>query len=390
MLKAIKNRIYPDRSQQEFLEKNFGCGRFVYNKLLEKCIEEYERHKENPNYPKPKLNYVNLVKEITALKAVEGNEFLKEPIAVALQQKAIDLSKAFSNFFKKKGSGYPKFKKKSHSQSFRLVGTTFSIENNRLSIYKCSKTIKMVLDKRGVPVNPSSVTISRNSSGQYFASFVCEVHPNLTTGSGQIGIDFGLKDFITTSNGVKVKNPKYFVRNQKQLRRKQRVLSRRQKGSKNRDKAKLAVARQHQKVVNFRSDFLHKLSRQLINDNQVIGIESLNIQGMSKNGRLAKHILDSGWREFTTQLSYKAEESARTILARMDPFYPSSHLCSETNLRLNRKLELRERSWKCPHCGNNHDRDINAANNMRKRALELIRLLKPLPGSTIQDDLKIP
>lgn len=362
---------------------------FIIKKLmlLEESTKNYEKYKNGIIQEKPKLGSHDLIREITYIKQNSENSFLYDVLNISLQQRALDLSKAFQAFFKKK-AGYPQFKKKTGFQSFRLVGPTFKIEDNKLVMYKCKKPVKVKWD-RELPSKPSSLTISKTPTGEYYVSFVCkDVYPNVTNGVDEIGIDFGLKDFVSISDGSKVKNPKYYVKHQLKLRKAQKAFSRKKKGSKNREKARLRVAKIHQTISNLRVDFLHKLSRSLVNDNQVIGIENLNIKRMSRNRRLSKHILDSGWNAFVRFLTYKVEESHGCILVKMDTFYPSSHLCSETNKKLDRKLNLSERSWRCHHCGNIHDRDTNAALNILNRAKTAIDNSSVLLGSVIQDKYK--
>jgi putative transposase len=183
----------------------------------------------------------------------------------------------------------------------------------------------------------------------------------------------GIKDFFTQSDGVKVANPKHLYTHQKRLKRAQQALSKKKKGSCNRNKARLKVAKLHERITNLRTNFHHQLSRQLINDNQVIGIETLKVANMVKNRKLAKAISDVSWSSFFNKLIYKSQESQHCTVVRMDTYYPSSHICSETKEKLDRKLKLSERSWTCPYCGKTHDRDINAAVNIRDQAVKVIR-----------------
>ena len=222
--KAFKYRLYPNKQQKEFLEKNFGCVRFIYNELLALNQKEYKEFEEGIRKDKPSVRRNDLVNRIPLIKKEAGKEFLNDAIAVALQQKAYDLGNAFKKYFSKNAKR-PTFKKKYKNQSFRLVGTTFAIKDNKLSLYKCKNSIRINWDKRDLPINPSSVTISKTHSGEYYVCFVCEAYPHRTYGEGVIGIDFGLKDFITTSDGEVVKNPKYYVKHQKKLTRAQRSLS---------------------------------------------------------------------------------------------------------------------------------------------------------------------
>ena len=251
------------------------------------------------------------------------------------------------------------------------MGTAFSLdENHQLIIAKCDTAIKVVYSQE-LPSAPTSCTITRNPSGQYYVSFTCKYIPKKTSGQGVVGIDLGLTTLATLSTGEKVGNPRHFKRIQQKLRRSQKSLSRKKKGSANYAKAKLQVAELYAYSANCRSDYHHKLSRRLVNENQVIGMEHLVIPNMVKNRKLAKSISDASWGSLGQKLRYKCEESQHTILVKVDTYFPSSHLCHNTGLKLDRKLLLSERRWECPHCGELHDRDLTAAINVHKEALRL-------------------
>lgn len=231
--------------------------------------------------------------------------------------------------------------------------------------------------ERILPSEPSSATITKTSTGKYYISFVCEYIPNKTNGNGEIGIDLGIKDFIVTSNGDKITNPKYYKLHERNLKRKQQVLSRSKKGSNNRNKARLKVASIHEKLSNLRNNFQHQLSRKLINENQVIGIENLMVKNMVKNRKLSKSISQVAWSSFINKLLYKAIESQHCNIVRMDTFYPSTHICNSTQKKLDFKLNLKDRDFKCPHCNLVHDRDTNAAMNIRDEAVRQLALHAP-------------
>ena len=230
---------------------------------------------------------------------------------------------------------------------------------------------------RELPSEPSSLTISKDPTGRYYISFVCQYYPGKTTGEGKTGIDLGLRDFIATSEGLKVETPKYFSKAQTKLRRLQKTLSRRKKGSANYAKARVALAAKHHHVANQRNTFLHQLSRKLINENQVIALETLTIQHLVRNIRLSKSFADAGIARFTSILNYKAMESQRCQIVYVSKWYPSTHLCSTTDMKLERKLKLSERRWLCPHCSCTHDRDINAAKNILREGLRILAMYPP-------------
>ena len=292
--------------------------------------------------------------------------WLSDVSSVALQQTMLHLGGAFTRFFKEK-RGYPKFKKKRGKQTFGLMKSAFTLDQSSFFIAKCKTPIKVVFSRQ-LPSEPSSLTITRTATGKYYVSFICEYQPTKTSGQGRIGIDLGIKDFATLSTGVKITNPKPYLNAQRKLKRAQQALSRKQKGSSNRHKARLTVAKLHERVANTRLDFQHKLSRQLVNDNQVIAAEKLMVANMVKNRKLAKYISDASWVSFTNMLNYKAVESQHSTIFYVSTWFPSSHLCSVTHERLNRKLSLSERAWDCPCCGQRHDRDVNAAINILQEA----------------------
>jgi putative transposase len=380
-IKDYRFRIYPTEKQKELFANTFGACRYVYNKLLEGIIAEYEAYKEACKTPgaielkKSSVGTYDLVKRITLLKSKGDAPWLNEVSNVALQQSAIRLGRAFTNFFRFK-KGYPKFKKKYGYQSFTLTRSGFSFKEGKLYIAKSEEPLN-VLFSRGLPSEPSSIIISKTPSGKYFISFVCEYTPVKTSGTEVIGIDVGLTNLITLSDGTKIPNPYHYRKGERKLRRLQQSFSRKQKDSKNRRKAHIALAKCHEHISNRRLDQLHKLSRTLVNNNQVIGLENLAVKNMVKNSRLSKSISDTSWGTFLKLLSYKAAESQHCAVILVDRYFPSSHLCSNTGKHLGRKLELKERSWHCPHCGQIHDRDVNAAINIAREASRVYQSLKP-------------
>lgn len=344
-----KYRIYPSSIQKEFLAKQFGCCRFVYNHFLNLCMSDKSIM----------INY-KLCNMMTEMKKQNEYAFLKEVSHTALQQSIINLIKAYRNFFNRLGK-FPRFKNKDDKQSYRLTGNmcVFGIRDGGLYLAKMPGLVK-IRQSRPLPTVPTSITVSLNKSGQYHVSFVCEIN-NITLSSNKsIGIDLGIKDFCITSSGVKYDNPRCLVTSEHKLAKLQRRLSRKQKGSNNRNKARLKVARLHQHIVNQRNDFLHKLSTKLIRENQVICLEDLNAKGMMRNRRLAKHIADVSWGKFCSFLMYKAERYQRQLMI-MNTFTPSTQTCSACHTQRPVHLTLKERWWECDHCGALHDRDVNAA-----------------------------
>lgn len=376
---SIKLRIYPSQEQEALLNRSFGCGRFIYNKLLAKAIAEYDKWKQNSSLTKPDLKDHGLVKGVMEFKC--QFPWLYEVDSNALQQKARDLAKAFSSFFKKK-AGFPKFKKKYGKNTLRLVGDSFRFKNDQFYIAKCKTPIKINWH-RTLPSPPASCTISKDPSGKYFVSFICERDPILTSGSGIKGFDLGLSHYLVDSDGATYENPKHYRGLEQKLKRLQKSQSRRVKESNRYFKQMTRIAILHERTRNLRQDFLHKVTRTLVNENQVIGIETLRPANMVKNKHLSKSIMDAAWGMFNRFLEYKVKESGHCILIRADAFYPSTHICSHCDIRLDYKLKLSERRWICPTCGTIHDRDQNAAKNLLKLAINTVSHYKPVPGSVM-------
>jgi putative transposase len=383
--KGFKFRIYPTAEQKILFDKTFGCCRYVWNKALAESQLEYSRYQTSQEqgtaYPKPKVSSYDFVNRLPNYKAHPDSLWLSEVSNVALQQSLLHLGSAFSAFFKQR-KGYPQLKKKYQCQSFSLMKISFRFKAGQLYVAKSTEPVAVSFS-RPLPSEPSSAVISKTPTGKYFISFICAYTPKKANGRGKTGIDLGIKDFLVTSDGVKIANPKHYHRYQRQLKRRQQSLSRKQKGSKNRHKARLIVAQQHERITHCRTDFLHQLSRRLINENQVIGLERLVVKNMIRNHKLAKSIADVAWASFTNMLNYKALESQHCSLVYMDAFYPSSHICNVDQLRLVRKLALSERSWVCPNCGTTHDRDTNAARNIRDEAIAALALARIPDGAGV-------
>lgn len=357
VMRTYKFRIYPNAVQRERFARQFGACRFVYNHFLRARIDYYAAHKDDPN--KKGLTYHDTALMLTQLKKQEEYEWLREANAQSLQHSLRDLDTAYNNFFNRRAK-FPRFKSKRGPQAFH-VPQHFRIEENRLILPKIG-AIKIVVH-RPIEGEMRNITIRKTPAGRYYAMIVCRVDfPEPEPKQGEIGIDVGLKSFLVTSKGEVVEHPKHLLRAEKRLKRLQRSLSRRKKGSNNREKARLLVARQHEKVANARQDFLHKLSRRLVDENQVIYAEDLNVKGMLANHRLAKRIADSGWGELFRQLVYKGEWYG-TDFHQIHRFFPSSKRCHICGY-IYQDLRLSEREWVCPECGTTHDRDKNAALNI--------------------------
>ena len=362
MKQRYRYRIYPTPAQCNALAQTFGCVRVVWNDALAFCQSEYA---EGRKYAGSSALMRGL---ITEAKKTEQRCWLADVSVVALQQSVRDLDVAFRNFFssvtgKRKGPKVrmPRFKKRSNTQAARFTVRGFSV-GQKLYLAKIGD-IK-VQWSRELPSAPSSVTVIKDASGRYFASFVVEVEPELLPWNNKaIGIDLGITTFATLDDGTKVGAPKPLKRYLRKLARLQRRLAKCEKGSNRRTRAVLAVAKVHARIKDIRTDFLHKLSSKLIRENQSISLEDLNVSGMMKNRKLAKAISDLGWRQFRTMLEAKAEMYGRDV-AVISRWEPTSQTCSCCGHREGRK-SLSVREWQCLNCGTLHDRDVNAAINIR-------------------------
>ena len=356
---ALKFRFYPTDEQVQLLAQTFGCVRFIYNHILRWRTDEYYQNQH-------KIDYLKASAKLTQIKKLAEFAWLNDVSSVALQQAIRHQQSAFKNFFEGR-TKYPTFKKKNGNQSATLTQSAFKYTDGKVYIAK-SKTPLDIRWSRELPSNPSSITISKDCAGRYFVSCLCEFEPiPLLKNDKKVGIDVGIKHLLVTSDGEKIDNPKYFAKYEKKLAKAQKALSRKQKGSNNRTKARLKVARIHAKIKDCRLDNLHKLSRRIINENQVICVEKLRIKNLVKNPKLAKHISDCSWGAFVRQLEYKADWGGRTLV-KIDQFYPSSKRCSNCGYTLG-FLKLDTREWVCPECGVTHDRDINASINIRTAGL---------------------
>lgn len=309
---------------------------------------------------KKNMTYAKSCKALTDLKDSPERAWLNDVSSVCLQQSLNNLDVAFGNFFKKRAA-YPSFKARKNGGSARFMDNAFRLKGDSLFLAKI-KTPIQVQWSRPLSGEPNSVTVSQNASGQWFASFLCEEEiEKLPPSDKKIGIDVGIEHFATLSDGRKFSQPKKIRRLRKKLARLQRQHSRKAKGSKNRERARKKVARVHQHIANVRKDFLHKLSTQLVRENQAIALEDLAVSNMVKNRKLSRVISEQGWRDFRTMLEYKCEWYGRELHV-VDRFYPSSKTCSCCGAKASFGLETRQ--WTCGGCGADHLRDVNAAKNI--------------------------
>ncbi|NPT55414.1 RNA-guided endonuclease TnpB family protein [Paraburkholderia elongata] len=354
--RAYRFRFYPTPRQEVILARTFGCARFAYNHMLRQRTDAWNERQE-------RMGYHETSAALTALKKTEEHAWLNEVSSVPVQQALRHLQTAFTNFFAGRAK-YPSFRRKDGRQSAEYTTSAFRWDGTVLRLAKMDEPLA-IRWSRAIPkgAKVTTVTVSKDTAGRYHVSMLCDDVVNARpVAAGKIGIDLGLTHFAILSNGEKIAAPNVFRKNEAKLARLSRRLAKKQKGSANRRKAKLKVARMHARTADSRSDFLHKLSTRLINENQVIAIESLSVRNMQKNRCLSKSISDASWSEFRRQLEYKAQWYGRTPIG-IDRWYPSSRRCSDCGHTVAR-MSLKVRAWTCPQCGAIHDRDVNAARNV--------------------------
>ncbi|MDX2273334.1 MAG: RNA-guided endonuclease TnpB family protein [Cyanobacteriota bacterium] len=363
--RAYRYRFYPTAEQENLLRRTLGCVRLVFNKALALQTEAWYERQE-------RMDYVPTSATLTQWKKQEDLQFLHEVSCVPLQQGLRHLQKGFANFFDGR-IRYPRFKRKHNGGSAEFTKSAFKyrspqrdgVLDGQLYLAKCEDPLPVVWS-RALPdgVDPSTVTVKLDPSGRWFVSLLVNdpTVEALPVTDGAVGIDAGLTSLVTLSSGEKISNLRHFHKHRRKLKQVQKFLSRKQKGSKNRDKARHKVARQHAKIADSRKDFLHKLSTRLVRENQTIVVEDLAVQNMVKNHKLANSIADAGWGELVRMLGYKCTWYGRTLV-KIDRWFPSSKRCGHCGYIV-ASLPLDIREWECSHCQTVHDRDINAARNI--------------------------
>ena len=362
MNKGVKFRAYPNKEQQNLINRTLGCCRLIYNKGLAMRNDAYSNGK--------KIGYNQTSAMLTDLKKQADFAFLKDVDSIALQQSLRDLDRGFKNFFEKRAR-HPQFKSKHNNhQSYRTINQN---DNIRI-IGKYIKLPKLgyVKIKQSMEVGHiNHVTVERTPTGKYFVVLNVDFEPEFRPNAGcMIGIDVGIKEFYSDSNGNVVDNPKYLEKSMRKLVREQRRLSRKQKGSNNRNRQRVKVAKVHEKITNQRNDFLQKQSTILVSENQTICIEDLNVKGMIRNHKLAQHIASCSWSKFFAMLEYKATWYGNDII-KVPTMYPSSQTCSCCGYKNPFVKNLSIREWEYPNCHAKHDRDTNASINILNKGLSL-------------------
>jgi putative transposase len=365
VLRAYKYRIYPNSEQAQKLEQFFGATRFIYNWGLEQKIKQYQQDKTN-------LSCFDLINKLTKLKKQEEFKWLHDVYSQSLQASLKNLDNAFVNFFRK-NSDFPKFKTKRKSRASCQFPQHVKINFEQYQVFIPKlKYVKFAKDRKFNGVI-KTCTVFKSKTNKYYISILVEDGLELpnkqkVNENNTLGIDLGIKDFLVLSNGTKIPNPKFLEKSEKKIAKRNRELSRKQKGSQNREKARLKLAKTYEKITNKRDDFLHKLSHKLVTESQIttLCVEDLNISGMMKNSRLARSISSASWSRFISMVKYKADWYGKNVI-QINRFDASSKTCS-CGVK-NDSLTLKDRFWTCSSCGTTHDRDVLAANNIKKFAL---------------------
>lgn len=364
MIKAYKYRLNPNAEQMDFFEQSFGCTRYIYNWALDRRIKAYQNGKE-------RLSWVDLCKELTSLKKEESTMWLKDVSNQSLQSSIRHMDSAFKRFFREK-KGFPRFKsKKSARKSFQYVDHV-NVDFDRSRIYLPKAGWVRFFKNRTFDGKIGTVTVSKSPTGKYHVSVLVDdgrdnpaQAPVIERTS--VGIDVGIKSFAVLSDGQVFDNPKYLEEAEHRLKVLQRRLSRKQEGGNRREKARKALAKQHESVLNKRTDFIHQVTSKIVRENQTVIIEDLNVDGMLKNHCLAKHISSASWSEFFRQLQYKCEWNGKNLI-KIGRFEPSSKMCACGSVY--RELKLSQRIWSCPACGRKNERDLLAAQNIKRFGLQ--------------------
>lgn len=354
--RAFKYRFYPTPEQETLLRRTIGCARLVYNRALAARTEAWYERQE-------RVGYVESSALLTTWKKEDGLEFLNEVSCVPLQQGLRHLQKAFGNFWAGRAK-YPTFKKKRNGGSAEFTKSAFKFKDGQVFIAKSAEPLPIVWS-RNLPdgANPSTITVKLSPAGRWTVSLLVDVEIEpLPQSPNSVGIDLGITSLVALSTGEKVANPKGFKAKRRKLRKAQKALSRKVKGSNNRHKARLKVAKVHEEISDARKDFLHKLTTRLVRENQTIAVEDLAVKNMVKNRKLSQAISDASWGELVRQLEYKCDWYGRNFV-KIDRWFPSSKRCGHCG-HVVEKLPLNIREWTCPECGTEHDRDVNAANNI--------------------------
>ncbi|MBD2196784.1 MULTISPECIES: RNA-guided endonuclease InsQ/TnpB family protein [Calothrix] len=364
--KAVQVRLYPSKEQETLLAQAFGCSRWWWNYALNKSIETYKQTGKG-------LGQSALNALLPKLKKAEDTKWLADCYSQVLQATTLNLTTAYKNFFDKR-AGFPRFKSKHGKQSIQYPQNVKIVDGN----VKLPGNIGIVRAKIHRPIEGKikTVTVSKSPSGKYFASILTELEGDApTVAEGKIyGVDLGLKHFAVVTDGEKISkydNPRHIAKHERNLKRKQKKLARKQKGSNSRNRYRKVVAKVYERVSNSRQDFLHKLSYKLVSDSQAVIVENLHVKGMVLNHKLAKAISDAGWGTFTNFLAYKLERKGAKLVE-IDRWFPSSKLCSNCFYQVS-EMSLDVREWTCPHCGAHHDRDGNAAINIRAEGVRMLK-----------------
>ena len=368
--KAFKYRFYPTTDQEDLLRRTMGCTRLVYNRALAIRTEAWYNEQK-------RVGYSDTSALLTEWKRQDDLDFLNEVSCVPLQQGLRHLQKAFSNFFEGRAK-YPNFKKKRNGGSAEFTKSAFKWRDGQVYLAKCSDFLP-IRWSRELPegTSPTTITVKLSAAGRWLVSLLVntQIEP-LPKSLNLVGLDLGVTSLVALSTGDKIANPKSFKAKRRQLRKAQKALNRKLHGSSNRHKARIKVAKLHQEISDACIDFLHKLTTQLMRENQTIAVEDLAVKNMVQNRKLAKccggklppaniralAISDSSWGELVRQLEYKCDWYGRTLV-KIDCWFPSSKRCGECS-HIVEKLPLSIREWTCPKCGTNHDRDVNAAKNI--------------------------